>query len=317
MSRDYWRVTSLYNGNYARAMIKTRRRFEALMCFLKVVNPNEEDQNDRLRKVRFLHDHIKERCNSLFRPGKCISVDERMIKCKGRAPFTQYLPKKPVKWGFKVFALCDAATSMLVNFEVYTGQESSGEKGLTHAVVMRLVAGLENRGHVLYTDNFYSSASLALSLQGIQMSLVGTIRANRRSFPVAMKADLKQFERYAERGTCRYIRDGNVLYLQWKDKRTVSMLSTIHLGHEHNLVQRNAKIAGQYQQLELQQPKCIADYNRSMGGVDVFDQVVATHRVLRKMKYWKSLFLDFLDVSAVNAYFLFEIWRKKHPDSIK
>ena len=183
---------------------------------------------------------------------------------------------------------------------------------------MHLVAGLENRGHVLYTDNFYTSASQALSLQGIQMSLVGTIRANRRSFPVAMKADLKQFERYAERGTCRYIRDGNVLYLPWKDKRTVSMLPTIHQGHEHNLVQRNAKIAGQYQQLELQQPKCIANYNRSMGGVDVFDQVVATHHVLRKTKkYWKSLFLHFLDVSAVNAYFLFEIWRKKHPDSIK
>ena len=99
MSRDYWQVTSLYNGNYARAMIKTRRCFEALMCFLKVVNPNEEDQNDRLRKVRFLHDHIKERCNSLFRPGKYIGVDERMIKFKGRAPFTQYLPKKTGQMG--------------------------------------------------------------------------------------------------------------------------------------------------------------------------------------------------------------------------
>ena len=50
----------------------------------------------------------------------------------------------------------------------------------------------------------------------------------------------------------------------------------------------------------------------------MFDQVVATHRVLRKTKkYWKSLFLDFLDVSAVNDYFLFDIWRKKHLDSIK
>eukprot|EP00117_Sycon_ciliatum_P041066 scpid61595/ scgid5827/ PiggyBac transposable element-derived protein 4 len=126
-TRDYWRVTSLYNGNYARCMIRTYRRYLALMCFIKIVDFRAEDINDRLRKVRYLHDHLQAACKRLFIPGKCVSVDERMVKCKGRAPFTQYMPKKPVKWGFKVFAACDAQSSIVVNFEVYTGRASNLE----------------------------------------------------------------------------------------------------------------------------------------------------------------------------------------------
>lgn len=315
-TRDYWRVTSLYNGNYARCMIRTYRRYLALMCFIKIVDFRAEDINDRLRKVRYLHDHLQAACKRLFIPGKCVSVDERMVKCKGRAPFTQYMPKKPVKWGFKVFAACDAQSSIVVNFEVYTGQQPGGENGLTHAVVMRLVSDVR-AGSVIYTDNFYTSETLATSLRTKQISLVGTVRANRTGFPAVLRTDMKQFEKHAERGATRYVRNGDHLYQQWKDKRCVSMYSNIHQGHEHDTVTRNVKIDGAHQQMEVQRPMCIRDYNSSMGGVDTFDQLIETHRVLRKTKkYWKSLFLDMVDVCAVNAYRLFHLWQSQHPGVI-
>ena len=179
--------------------------------------------------------------------------------------------------------------------------------------VMRLVDGIADRNHVVFTDNYYTSSTLAQSLRDKGMYLVGTIRPNRQGFPAAMKNDVKKFDRHAERGTVRYIRSGNILYLQWKDKRVVNMLSAVHTGHEFSMVTRNAKVDGQYQAIAVKQPKCVADYNGSMGGVDVFDQLIATHRVLRKSKkYWKSIFLDLLDVCAVNAYILFEQWRAKN-----
>ena len=151
--RDYWRTTSLFDGNYARAMIPNRVRFESLLCFLKAVDPAIENAGDCLRKVRFLYDHMQQRCQALYKPGQFVSVDERMIKCKGRVTFKQYLPKKPVKWGFKVFAVCDAATAMLCNFQTYTGQGNIDADGLTHTV-MNLTEDLAHQGYVLFTDNF-------------------------------------------------------------------------------------------------------------------------------------------------------------------
>ena len=54
---------------------------------------------------------MKTASQSFFQPTQKISVDERMIKSKGRVSFKQYMPKKPAKWGIKLFALCDSATS--------------------------------------------------------------------------------------------------------------------------------------------------------------------------------------------------------------
>ena len=74
------------------------------MSFLKVVDSANEDPNDRLRKVRYLYDHMEDTCNALFKPGQFISVNERMIKSKGRFLFKQYLPK-PEKWEFRCLLL--------------------------------------------------------------------------------------------------------------------------------------------------------------------------------------------------------------------
>eukprot|EP00117_Sycon_ciliatum_P029985 scpid59228/ scgid1104/ PiggyBac transposable element-derived protein 4 len=153
---------------------------------------------------------------------------------------------------------------------------------------MRLVSDVR-AGSVIYTDNFYTSETLATSLRTKQISLVGTVRANRTGFPAVLRTDMKQFEKHAERGATRYVRNGDHLYQQWKDKRCVSMYSNIHQGHEHDTVTRNVKIDGAHQQMEVQRPMCIRDYNSSMGGVDTFDQLIETHRVLRKTKkYWKN-----------------------------
>ena len=317
--KDYWCTESLFDGNYVRSMIPSRMRFEALLCFLKVVDHEQEDPNDRLRKVRYLYDHMRDTCQTVFVPGQRLSVDERMIKHKGRAIFKQYLPKKPVKWGLKVFSVCDAETGMLCNFDLYTGQtdDANEGEGLTHGVVLRVTEHLANAGRVVYTDNFYTSPALAQSLLERGFHLVGTIRTNRRGFPVQLKADTKDFEKHAPRGAMRYVRDGNMLLQQWKDRRVVSMLSTIHKGNSHVYVTRHSKVMGHHVEQNIRQPESIRDYNAHMGGVDRFDQRAAAYRVLRRTrKYWKSIFLDMLDVAAVNSFLLFQLYRSQNPGAI-
>ena len=91
------------------------------------------------------------------------------------------------------------------------------------------------------------------------------------------------------------------------------MLSSVHRGNAHVAVTRNTKVDGQHVQLELRQPKCIHDYNKKMRGVDSFDQQAAAYRALhRTRKYWKSIFLDIIDVAAVNSFIMFEMWRLQH-----
>ena len=146
-----------------------------------------------------------------------------MVKCKARVAFKQYLPKKPTKWGFKVFAASDAESSMLCNFSIYTGQgQGDGDsEGLTHRVVVRSTQDLqlENHGYVLFTDNFYTSPALAASLRGRGIYLVGTVKTNRRGFPAELSQDTQLFEKCAERGSTRYVRRNDTLFQQWKDQR--------------------------------------------------------------------------------------------------
>ena len=88
------------------------------------------------------------------------------------------------------------------------------------------------------------------------------------------------------------------------------MLSTVRKGHTHNMVTQNTRVNGEHTQLQVHQPKCISDYNKKMGGVDSFNQRVAPYRVLKHTrKYWKTIFLDLLDIAAVNSFLMFGMWR--------
>ena len=113
----------------------------------------------------------------------------------------------------------------------------------------------------------------------------------------------------------RYERDGRIAYVQWKDRRTVTRLTTVHCATDNVDIERNKKENGVHQVITIYQPKCINDYNSGMGGVDVFDQHVAAYQVLRKTnKYWKTIAFDLLDVAVVNSYILFNEYKHDHPD---
>jgi hypothetical protein len=98
-----------------------------------------------------------------------------MILYKGSySPAHQYLPNKPCKWDIKVLCITDSTTKYVYNFEIYCGRNDDaigggaplvvGEGGLAQEVVLRLVSGLEGKGHVVKTDNYFSSVPLFLEL---------------------------------------------------------------------------------------------------------------------------------------------------------
>lgn len=65
-----------------------------------------------------------------------MSVDEAMIPFKGQSSLKQYMPKKPVKRGIKVWVISDATNGFVSQFEVYTGKKGDTvEKNLGARVV--------------------------------------------------------------------------------------------------------------------------------------------------------------------------------------
>ena len=92
-----------------------------------------------------------------------------MIHQKGCTSLKQYMPKKPIKWGVKVFALCDVQTSYNIDFNIYTGEvEGQDETSMTRAVITNLCTGFEHQGYRVFSDNFYSSPALAQQWYGLR-----------------------------------------------------------------------------------------------------------------------------------------------------
>ena len=94
---------------------------------------------------------------------------------------------------------------------------------MTHAVVLKLLEGLENHGHHIYMDNYYTSPSLFQNLRHPGFGACGTVRTNRRGVPDEIKANLQKGEIVSK----MINDDDDVMALKWMDKHPVAMLTTV------------------------------------------------------------------------------------------
>ncbi len=76
------------------------------------------NHSDKLWKMRWFLDFLSAKFQSLYEVDGTVTVDESMIKSKGRLSFRQYLPMKPMKWGVKVWVMAESSTGYVSNFQV-------------------------------------------------------------------------------------------------------------------------------------------------------------------------------------------------------
>ena len=73
------------------------------------------------------------------------SIEEHMIKLKGKSSMTQYIISKPIKWGFKACLSFASETGYAYHFKLYLGKkENTEELGIAEGVVLDLRKGLKN-----------------------------------------------------------------------------------------------------------------------------------------------------------------------------
>ena len=159
---DYWKKDPLLHYEPVSSKI-SRNRYREIRRYIHFVDnttlpPSGSTGSDRLGKIRPLLTHVTNKCQQLYNPNKDVAVDEAMIKFQGRSTLKQYVPKKPIKRGIKVWVLGDSENGYFHNLQVYTGKEKSPEKGLGARVVKDLTKPLRGKFHHVYFDNFFTSA---------------------------------------------------------------------------------------------------------------------------------------------------------------
>lgn len=293
----------------------SRDRFSQIQSFLKCSDYSQEVDGDKLKKIGSLKEYIRRKSMKYFQPYEHISIDERMVPNKGRYSFRQYIKDKPTKWGMKLWVLADSLTGYTYNFDIYLGRGEVSRNGLAYDVVTKLCSPLYGQGYKLYVDNFYSSVNLFKDLIQKSIYACGTVILNRKGIPQGLK-DIKQFSK-EQRGKMRWVRDGELLFLQWKDNKVVTFISSMHR-HRSNQVaycNRRAKINNEFRKLLVRQPQLVKDYNKYMGGVDKSDQMIGKYKILRRtQKYWKTILYHCIDIAKVNSFILFQEFRKKHSN---
>ena len=300
----YWSADPLFHYQPIAECI-SRGRFLSIWRFLHFVNnqPTTSPQGtppdpDRLWKIRPVISAVVAACRTLYRPNREVSIDEAMIAFKGRSLMKQYLPKKPVKRGFKVWVCADSHNGYISQFECYTGKKGdTAEVGLGGNVVIRLTRDLVGKNYHLYMDNFFSSVSLYKSLLLDKIYCTGTLRSNRRYFPPGLKPLVKKG--MARKGDWAARQEGNTCVTVWQDTRPVASISTGHNPSSTKVVTRGKGKNMKY----LDCPECIFDYNRFMGGVDRGDQLRQYYHVrVKSCKSYKYIFWFLFEVCILNSY---------------
>uniref|UniRef100_A0A671TTC3 PiggyBac transposable element-derived protein domain-containing protein n=1 Tax=Sparus aurata TaxID=8175 RepID=A0A671TTC3_SPAAU len=229
-------------------------------------NNNQVPGGDKLFKVRPLLDFL----NDSFRGipmDEMLCVDEQMVPFKGKSQLKQYIPMKPKRWGYKIFILADQH-GIVYNFDVYTGS-------------IQPCPGFPD---------------ISASGNIVQGRLAGCTFMDDQ----AMKAKGRgtHEEKMASHNGV------NLFAVKWFDNRPVTLLSTFVAAKPTTQVLRWDKKKKEV--VHVSRPNVVAVYNKSMGGVDLLDSLIALYRTkIRSKKWYQRIVFHMLDLTLVQAWLLY------------
>ncbi|XP_058805486.1 piggyBac transposable element-derived protein 3-like [Phymastichus coffea] len=166
-----------------------RTEFDEIKSNLKYSNPEEEDKDDRIWRIRKIVDIFNKNIKRFNFFLTTLSIDEMMAKYYDRWVLKQFIKGKPIRFGIKLWALC-SYSGFLFHFEIYCGKNAKDNLLPNIALGSRVV--LQMLQHLLhhctsrklneyhyYFDNLFCCPDLLLHLKINGLRATGTVRSNR------------------------------------------------------------------------------------------------------------------------------------------
>ncbi len=223
----------------------------------------------------------------------------------GRYPIKQFIRGKPIRFGFKEWALC-SATGYTYKFSVYQGAKTQASRPrgmlLGSEVVLDLLDGIP-KGVSVHFDNFFTNMPLLQQLTDKEVVATGTIRLSRvPDNPFGSKKELMK----KPKGFCQSATDkkSGLFICTWNDNSIVSVLSNKYGTEPLKQANRRGK--------PVQVPYCVTQYNAGMLGVDLADWKTQKYRItIRSTKWYFSLFSHCIDVAVVNSHIIYNMMQEQ------
>ncbi|CAK1592576.1 unnamed protein product [Parnassius mnemosyne] len=288
---------------------KSETRFLILLLCLRFDDPNERDEKkktDKLAAISPIFNKFVSNSQHLYELSECVTVDEMLVKFRGRSHLISYMPKKPGKYGLVIRALCDAKNFYFYNGYVYSGKDSDGI-GLTveekkflvpTQCVLRLTKPIQGSNRNVTADNWFSSIELVDELAKRKLTYVGTVKKNKREIPIEFQPNKRR-----EVASTLFGFTNQKTLCSWvpKKNRAVILISSMH--HDDQVDQNTIK------------PEIILYYNSTKGGVDEADKKCSIYSCSRRTRRWTMVLLfRVLDLSGMNAYILYNMYQSKQVE---
>ena len=156
----YWESDD-YVGNEGIRNVMTREHFKEILQNIHFAdNSKSNKEADKGCKIRPLIDHFKKVFPEAMSDDSEQTINEHMVKFKGRPLMKQYVKNKPIKWGFKFWFRCASKTGYLQEMDMCLGKKQQVEHSLGEGVVIQLSQKLNDTCCTLSFDNFFNSVIL-------------------------------------------------------------------------------------------------------------------------------------------------------------
>ncbi|GFU62995.1 piggyBac transposable element-derived protein 4 [Trichonephila clavipes] len=138
-----------------------------------------------------------------------------------------YIAKKRARFGFKFFVLCEAESEYISDFVIYTGEGTMYNPKYSQypdstKIVLHFMDRFLGKRYCVTIDNFYLSPQVADILVTEKTNTYGTVNKTRKDLPVNFSKEK------VSKGEIVAYQRGKVMALNWQDKKSVCLMSTIH-----------------------------------------------------------------------------------------
>ena len=307
-TRRYWATYSRVNLVADQMSLSV---FEKIRSYIHFVPPQTmTSTSDKFTKFRPILDQFNKVCSKIDKEEKC-SVDENTIPYKGKkSKLRQYNPKKPKKWGLKLFMICTGEFGIIIGTQLYGGKGSiTGKEGLLKSsqVVYDLARVLpDDKNFKIAYDNWFSSPLLFEKLQQRGIQSVATIQLSRfRGLKFPDDRTLKQenrgkfIEYQGHSGATR------IIAVKWYDNRPVHLASTYIGAKPATLVKRWC--FNENKEIQIDCPALVPEYNSFMGQIDNIGRLMSLYRIKMetRKRFYLKIFYHFADLAVINSWLLY------------